>query len=173
MDRAYLLERARRARGLTQAQLAARAGTSQATLSAYERGLKSPTLKVASRILEVTGHDLNLRVHIDWTKHHPPGIMPFWAPNILWGVEPPYCFATLVIPDFIRNTGMREWDMRDREQRKGAYEQLIRRGSPQQMIRWMDGALLVDVWDELDLPDPVRSDWKWAIRSRLSAGCGR
>jgi len=31
MDRAYLLERAR---GLTQAQLAARAGTSQATLSA-------------------------------------------------------------------------------------------------------------------------------------------
>ena len=32
------------------------------------------------------------------------------------------------------------------------------------MIRWMDGALLVDVWDELDLPDPVRSEWKWAIR---------
>jgi transcriptional regulator with XRE-family HTH domain len=35
MDRAYLIEKARRARGLTQVQLAARAGTSQATLSAY------------------------------------------------------------------------------------------------------------------------------------------
>jgi transcriptional regulator with XRE-family HTH domain len=56
MDRAYLLERARRARGLTQAQLAARAGTSQATLSAYERGLKSPSLKVAARIIAATGH---------------------------------------------------------------------------------------------------------------------
>jgi hypothetical protein len=67
-------------------------------------------------------------------------------------------------PDLIRNTGMRDWDMHDREERKGIYEQLIRRGLPQQMIRWMDGALLVDVWDELDLPDPVRSEWKWAIR---------
>lgn len=44
MDRAYLIEVARRASGLTQAELAARSGTSQATLSAYERGLKSPTL---------------------------------------------------------------------------------------------------------------------------------
>ncbi len=164
MDRAYLLERARRARGLTQAQLAALAGTSQATLSAYERGVKSPALKVAARIIAATGHDLNLRVHIDWVEHHPPGIVRFWAPNILWSVGPPDCFATLAIPDFIRNTGMRDWDMRDREERKGVYEQLIRRGSPQQMIRWMDGALLVDVWDELDLPDPVRQAWKWPIR---------
>jgi hypothetical protein len=83
---------------------------------------------------------------------------------MLWSVGPPDCFATLPIPDFIRNTGMRDWHMRDREERKGVYEQLIRRGSPQQMVRWMDGALLVEVWDELDLPDPVRSEWKWAIR---------
>ena len=167
MDRVYLLERARRARGLTQAQLAARAGTSQATLSAYERGLKSPSLKVAARIIAATGHDLNLRVHIDWVEHHPPGIVPFWAPNILWTVETPDCFATLSMPDFIRNTGMRDWDMRDRKQRKGAYEQLIRRGLPWQMIRWMDGALLVDVWDELELPDQVRQAWKWPIRLAL------
>ena len=126
-------------------------------MSAYERGVKSPTLKVAARIIAATGHDLNLRVHIDWVEHHPPGIVRFWAPNILWSVGPPDCFATLTIPDFIRNTGMRDWDMRDREERKGVYEQLIRRGLPQQMIRWMDGALLVDVWDELDLPDPVRA----------------
>ncbi len=164
MDRAYLIELARRARGLTQAQLAARAGTSQATLSAYERGAKSPSLKVAARIIAATGHDLTLRVHIDWVEHHPPGIVRFWAPNILWSVGPPDCFATLAIPDLIRNTGTRDWDMRDREVRKGVYEQLIRRGSPHQMIRWMDGALLVDVWDELDLPDPVRQAWKWPIR---------
>ena len=35
-------------------------------------------------------------------------------------VGPPDCFATLAIPDFIRNTGMRDWDMRDREERKGS-----------------------------------------------------
>lgn len=163
MDRAYLLQGARQLRGLTQAQLAAMSGTSQAALSAYERGLKSPTLKVASRILEATGHDFALRVHIDWTQHHPRGIVPFWAPSILWRVELPDCFATLEIPDLINDGPMREWDMRDREQRKVVYEQLIRRGLPQQMIRWMDGALLVDVWDELHLPDPVREAWKWPI----------
>jgi transcriptional regulator with XRE-family HTH domain len=76
-------------RGLTQAQLAARAGTSQATLSAYERGLKSPSLKVAARIIAATGHDLNLRVHTDWVEHHPPGIVPFWGPSMLWSVGPP------------------------------------------------------------------------------------
>jgi transcriptional regulator with XRE-family HTH domain len=163
MDRAYLLEVARRERGLTQAQLAKRSGTSQAALSAYERGLKSPSLKVASRILEAAGFDLNLRVHVDWQQHHPKGILPFWAPNILWSVETPLCFATLEMLDEIDDEGVREWDMRDREQRKGAYEQLIRRGLPEQMVRWMDGALLVDVWDELDLPDPVREVWQWAI----------
>ncbi|TCI98638.1 XRE family transcriptional regulator [Aeromicrobium sp. IC_218] len=47
MDPACLLEIARRHRGLKQAELAAKAGTLQAALSAYERGLKSPSLKVA------------------------------------------------------------------------------------------------------------------------------
>lgn len=164
MDRSFLLERARRARGLTQARLAAISGTSQATVSAYERGLKSPSLKVASRILAAMDHEFALRAHVDWVEHHPPGIVKFWAPSMLWSVGPPTCFATLEIPDFIKNTGMRTWDMRDRDERKGVYEQLIRRGDPEQMIRWMDGALLVDLWEELDLPDPVRQKWEPAIR---------
>ena len=164
MDRAYLLEPARRARGLTQAQLAAMAGTSQATLSAYERGLKQPSLKVAARILAATDHELTLRTYVDWVEHHPPGIVKFWAPSMLWSVGPPTCFATLHIPDEIRNTGMRTWNMRDRDERRGVYEQLIRRGLPQQMIRWIDGALLADLWHELDLPDPVRDAWAPAIR---------
>lgn len=161
MDRAYLLEIARRSRGLTQAEVAARSGTSQATLSAYERGLKSPSLKVASRILEAIGFDLNLRVHIDWVEQEAPEAGRFWVPNLLWSVDMPHCFATLRVPD--GDGAMREWDMRDREQRKGVYEQLILDGLPQQMIRWVDGPLLVDVWDELDLPDPVRAAWKRPI----------
>jgi transcriptional regulator with XRE-family HTH domain len=164
MDRSFLLGIARRARGLTQVELAAISGTSQATLSQYERGLKSPSLKVASRILAAMGYEFTLRAHVDWVEHHPTGIVKFWAPSMLWAVEPPTCFATLHIPDEIRNTGMRTWNLRDRDERRGVYEQLIRRGLPQQMIRWMDGGLLVDLWDELDLPDPVRDAWASAIR---------
>jgi len=120
MDHSFLLERGRRARGLTQAQLAVLAGTSQATLSAYERGLKSPSLKVASRILAAIDHELTLRTQVDWVEHHPKGIVKFWAPSMLWAVEPPTCFATLRIPDLIRDTEMRTWSMRDRQERRAA-----------------------------------------------------
>ena len=163
MDRAYLLEVARRASGLTQAELAARSGTSQATLSAYERGLKSPTIKVAGRILEAAGYDLNLRRLVDWVEHEAPGVGRFWVPNVLWNVETPDCFTRLEFPDLINSGPIRQWDLSDRGQRKDAYEQLIRTGLPGDMVRWVDGPLLVDVWDELDLPDAVRDAWKWQI----------
>lgn len=41
--------------GLTQAELAARAGTSQATLSAYENGTKEPSVATFSRLLAAAG----------------------------------------------------------------------------------------------------------------------
>lgn len=149
MDRAYLIEVARRASGLTQAELAARSGTSQATMSAYERGLKSPTLKVAARILEAAGYDLNLRRLIDWVEHEAPGVGRFWVPSTLWNVETPDCFAVLEFADLVGDGPVRQWDMHDRAQRKGVYEQLLQGGSPEEMIRWMDGPLLVEQWDEL------------------------
>ena len=34
------------------------------------------------------------------------------------------------------------------------------------MIRWLDGGFLVDCWDQLDLPDPVRDAWEPAVRAR-------
>lgn len=163
MERSYLIEWARRARGMTQIELSEKAGTSQSTLSAYERGLKSPTLKVAQRLLEATGHDINLRVHIDWVQNLHPGLVPFWSPSILWGVETPACFARLTIRDSLRDGERRTFHLRDREDRIQAYEILIRRHSPDEMIRWMDGALLIDVWDDLDLPEPIRETWKLAV----------
>ena len=75
----------------------------------------------------------------------------------------PDCFDTLRIPDLLQHTQQEEWNLKDRTDRKRAYEILIRRGLPQQMIRWLDGALLVDLWDELDLPDSVRMAWLPAI----------
>lgn len=163
MDRSYLIEWARRSRGMTQVELAEKAGTSQATVSAYERGLKSPSLRVAQRLLEATGHDINLRVHIDWVQHLHPDVVPFWSPSILWGVETPACFARLTIRDSLRDGERRTFHLLNRDDRKRAYEILIQRHHPDEMIRWIDGALLIDVWDELDLPDPIREAWKLAV----------
>ncbi len=53
-----MIRSARREAGLTQAELAARSATSQATLSAYERGRKVPSAATLERILAATGHAL-------------------------------------------------------------------------------------------------------------------
>lgn len=53
-----LIRSARLAAGLTQAQLAARSGTSQATLSAYEGGAKVPSSTTLARIIAAAGKRL-------------------------------------------------------------------------------------------------------------------
>ena len=58
MDASREIFRARTAAGLTQAALAARAGTSQATLSAYESGRKQPSVQTLGRIVAAAGSRL-------------------------------------------------------------------------------------------------------------------
>lgn len=49
------LRRAREHAGLSQQELARRAGTSQATISAYENGAKEPSLRTLDRVLAAAG----------------------------------------------------------------------------------------------------------------------
>ena len=67
MDVARLILKAQRGSRLSQRDLAERAGTSQATLSAYERGRKSPSLAVAERIVEAAGYRLDLVTQVNFT----------------------------------------------------------------------------------------------------------
>ena len=60
MDAAVALRGARVGAGLTQAQLAERTGTSQATISAYENGSKQPSVATLSRLLAATGSRLTV-----------------------------------------------------------------------------------------------------------------
>lgn len=60
MEPARLIHGARRRTGLTLRALAARAGTSHSTLSAYETGAKVPTIQTLRRILAATEHALRL-----------------------------------------------------------------------------------------------------------------
>jgi transcriptional regulator with XRE-family HTH domain len=169
IDPSYLLEIARRASDLTQAEVARLGGTSQATVSAYERGLKTPSIRVAARLLGAMGWELTLRSRVVFTEYHPEGIVAFWAPNRLWRVPAPDCFTTLHVPDLLGHTDQKDWDLADPADRRRAYEILIRRGMPQMMIRWLDGGFLVDLWDSLDLPDPVRAAWEPAVRDATRA----
>ncbi|OGO70366.1 MAG: hypothetical protein A3H36_04265 [Chloroflexi bacterium RIFCSPLOWO2_02_FULL_71_16] len=55
-----LVKRTRVAHGLSQAQLAIRAGTTQTAISRLERGERSPTAQTLARLLLVMGEELTL-----------------------------------------------------------------------------------------------------------------
>jgi len=57
-----VLRDARRAAGLTQAELARRAGVTQSVISAYESGRREPALSTLSRLVDATGATLHLHV---------------------------------------------------------------------------------------------------------------
>lgn len=65
---AQLITQARTSSGLVQAELAARAGTSQPTLSKYESGESIPTLTTLERLLAACGKKLELGIAS--TSHH-------------------------------------------------------------------------------------------------------
>lgn len=60
MEPGELLRTVRRRHGLTQAQLAARARTSQAAISRIERGLVSPSVATLAQLLDLMGEELVL-----------------------------------------------------------------------------------------------------------------
>ncbi|CAN5533151.1 hypothetical protein BH10ACT10_BH10ACT10_14180 [soil metagenome] len=80
-------------------------------------------------------------------------------PDRLWRGEVPFCFAKVVMPDLIMGTPQGLWHLRDRTDRRRFYEMLLMLGTPEQIIKWVDGALLVDIWGDLEISRPVRVSW--------------
>jgi transcriptional regulator with XRE-family HTH domain len=64
MSPGELLRSIRRRRGLTQADLAFRAATSQPVVSAYERGRRDPTFGTLRRLVEAAGERLQIGAEV-------------------------------------------------------------------------------------------------------------
>jgi transcriptional regulator with XRE-family HTH domain len=60
VDVSRLIKRARLAAGLTQSDLALRAGTTQPAIAAYETGKRLPGVGTLERLLDASGHDLSI-----------------------------------------------------------------------------------------------------------------
>ena len=169
MSAEELLERARLEAGLSQEELARRAHTSRPTLSAYERGRKSPTLATAQRLLAQTGHELAVvpRVHFEQRSlargriTHVPNVLPQLAPRM--------ALARVTLPLRLNwSEPGRVFDLADRAQRARVYEIVLREGGPEDVRAYVDGALLVDLWDDLVLPRDVRVAWQPLIDATLT-----
>lgn len=152
---------ARRGSGLSQRELARRSGTSQPTLSTYEHGTKSPTLAVAERIVNTSGYDLTLAPRVRFTTHTGARGEPFVVPDRLWRLDPVDTFATVTLPLHLHWSGpSRPFDLRSRRDRARVYEIVLREGTETDLLTYVDGALLVDLWDEFVLPPQIRAAWE-------------
>jgi uncharacterized protein len=72
MEPAQVIRAVRRRQGLTQAELARRAGTSQPVISAYEHGRRDPTYETLRKLVEAGGE----RLHVDAGPHRSDGPPP-------------------------------------------------------------------------------------------------
>jgi uncharacterized protein len=62
MTSGQLLRRARDRAGLTQSELAARAGTTQSVISAYESNSRQPAMATLAELVAATGYELDVRI---------------------------------------------------------------------------------------------------------------
>ncbi|MGI5220592.1 helix-turn-helix transcriptional regulator [Nocardia sp. CA-290969] len=164
-----LLTQAREAAGLSQAGLAQAAGTSQPTLSSYERGQKSPTLETAARIVGEAGFEFALTPKIDFVEAGTIRGRPISTPTVLPRLAPEKALAMVELPLHLNWSDRgRRYNLRDRRQRARVYEIVIREGGPADILAYIDGVLLVDIWNELVLPPAIRAAWE-----RVIIGTGR
>ena len=73
MNAAMMIQAVRRRQGLTQAELARRAGTSQPVISAYEHGRRDPTYETLRKLVEAGGERLRLDTVVPGPDLPPPG----------------------------------------------------------------------------------------------------
>ncbi|CAB4742893.1 MAG: helix-turn-helix domain-containing protein [Actinobacteria bacterium] len=158
---AELLERVRLEAGLSQEVLAARAGTSRSTLSAYEHGRKSPTLSTVDRLFDRAGFDLSAEPRVHFVEHARRRGRPVFVPDRLWRLSLTESFATVVLPRSLNwSRPGAVFVLAEQRARARCYEVVLREGMPDDLRAYVDGALLVDLWSELVLPRELRTLWQ-------------
>jgi hypothetical protein len=93
------------------------------------------------------------------------------VPDRLWRLPLERAFAEVELPLHL------EWSMpgrrvslRERARRERVYEVVIREGLAEDFVTYIDGALLMDSWSELVIPQDVRLLWQPLISSGLTGG---
>ncbi|WP_230977375.1 helix-turn-helix domain-containing protein [Georgenia yuyongxinii] len=156
-----VIESARRAAGLSQRRLAELARTQQSSVSEYESRRKSPTLEVVERLLDAADAELAVKRRVGFVYLEDPVLGFFAVPNRLWQVPVPLCFSRVQVFSFMGYADGKEiWDLSDRSERIEFYELALCRGLADMLLETVDGALLVEAWPVMRLPDSVRAAWQ-------------
>jgi hypothetical protein len=99
-----------------------------------------------------------------------PAARPIALPDRLDG---PTVAGEVLLPLNVCWSGRRRFDLNNRSERARVYEQVLREGTTEDIERYVDADLLVDLWDEVVLPPPVAQAWAAWLRQHgyLDPGC--
>lgn len=115
-----------------------------------------------------SGYDLDLSPRVTFGRHEGPRGEPYVVPDRLWRVDVHDAFATVVLPGHLHWSGpSRTYRLADRQDRARVYEIVLREGTQADLLAYIDGVLLVDAWDDLILPAPLRAAWSPLIARYL------
>jgi transcriptional regulator with XRE-family HTH domain len=161
---AELLAWVRRAAGLSQEELAGRARTSRTAVSAYEHGRKSPSLDTVDRLMSAAGYELEASPRTEFVDVTVARGRVVRVPTRLPRLPVEQALAVVELPLRMNwSQSRRVFRMSDRGERSRVYELVLREGNEADLLAYVDGALLVDLWDELVLPRAVRAAWSPVI----------
>jgi transcriptional regulator with XRE-family HTH domain len=165
-----ILARVRAETGMSQDEMARRAGTSRTAVSAYEHGRKSPSLDTVERLLESSGYELDAHPRITFTAVAGARGRTRMVPDQLPRLPIGRALAAVRLPLALDwSQSGRVFRLADRGDRARVYEMVLREGGPEDLLRYIDGALLVDLWSELVLPRDVRTAWSRVIDPLITA----
>lgn len=162
-----LITEARRRAALSQEELAERAGTSRTAVCAYEAGSKDPRAETVERLLNAAGHRLTAVPTLEWSTRG-TGRKTFSVPSVLPTLPAAQALAHVDLPHHLAWSGKTRFHLADRHQRCRVYEIVLTEGSPADIDTHVDGALLVDCWDELHLRNDIRAEWQPLIDAARS-----
>lgn len=169
-DTKTVIEIARKAAGLSQREVADWAGTQQSSVSEYESRRKSPTLAVVERLLDAADHDLAAKPRVFFEYREDPEIGGFIVPDRLWQVPIPDCYSRVLVFYLRAITGYDVWDLSVLEERVEFYELMVHHGTEEVLLDAVDGALLVEAWPSLDIPEVIRAAWQPLIDAAKGVG---
>lgn len=170
MSASTLIRDARQAAGLTTTELARRAGTSRTAISAYEHGHKSPTLDTVERILHAAGRTLTTEAPVRFEHRMTSRNRPLVVPDRLPRLPMSRALRTTTIPRHLMwSTPHRTYRLADRADRLRVYRAVLVEGNEADILNFIDGALLVDLWEELILPPETRAAWQPLVDAATNA----
>ncbi len=167
MDFGTELRAERLRQGLTQAGIALATGIARPNIAAYESGRREPRLSTAAELLAAVDCSLTIAPTITWTWTN--GLRPYAVPTRLWRLPIHQALTTITTSQHLWWSGPdRTFDLADPQQRRRAYEIVLREGTPHDIEAIIDGLLLIDAWLHLVIPTQIRQAWTPIIDAALN-----